>query len=66
MLEKLARISPTFQNFFNWPRKLQYYKIQVIPIVPNISDDSFHSVANDPTYSNIVNLDSDAKAIAES
>ena len=46
MLEKFARISPTFQNFFNWPRKLQDYKIQVIPIVPNISDDSFHSVAN--------------------
>ena len=49
MLEKLARISPTCQNFFNWPRKLQDYKIQLIPIVPNISDDSFHSVANDPT-----------------
>ena len=64
MLEKLARISPTFQNFFNWPRKLQYYKIQVIPIVPNISDDSFHSPMI--LRSNIVNLDSDAKAIAES
>ena len=49
MLVKHAWISPTFQSFFNWPRKLQDYKIQVIPIVPNISDDSFHSVANDPT-----------------
>ena len=38
-----------FRTFFNWPRKLQDYKIQVIPIVPNIGDDSFHSVANDLT-----------------
>ena len=49
MLGKLARISPTLQNFFNWPRKLQDHKIHVIPIVPNISDDSFHSVASEPT-----------------
>ena len=66
MLEKLPRISLTFQNFFNWPRKLQDYitsrlflscqslAMILFPLLPMI------------LCSNIVNLDSDAKAIAES
>ena len=65
MLEKLARISPTFQNFFKWPRKLHDYKIQVIPIVPTLAMILF-SLLPMILRSNIVNLDSDAKAIAES
>ena len=36
-------------ELITWPKKLLYYKILVTPILPNIGDDSFPTVSNDPT-----------------
>ena len=65
MLEKFARISLTFQNFFNCTRKLQDYKSRLFLSCQTFAM-IFFTLLPMILRSNIVNLDSDAKAIAES